>query len=122
MGWVVNATPMSLYPRERSGIHRIGGCLVPRFLLSVHRGYLYILYDTNKHRTSNVLVTLRGVRSTFVAVGSNENYTSRVCVFLALGFQHAMRMRHVIICGLHRSTISLPRFLINGTIFGKKKF
>jgi hypothetical protein len=25
MGWVVNATPLSLYPRERPGTHFIGG-------------------------------------------------------------------------------------------------
>ena len=25
MGWVVNATPRSLYLRERPGTHRIGG-------------------------------------------------------------------------------------------------
>ena len=30
MGWVVNATPRSLYPRERPGTHFIGGCIGPR--------------------------------------------------------------------------------------------
>jgi len=27
------------------------------------------------------------------------------CVFVALDIKHAMRMRHVVICGLSRSTI-----------------
>ena len=30
MGWVVNATPQQLYPRERLGTHYIGGWVGPR--------------------------------------------------------------------------------------------
>ena len=50
---------------------------------------------------------------------SNKYYTTRVrvCVFVALGIQHAMRMCLIIICGLSRFTM-FPHYLINGTIFG----
>jgi hypothetical protein len=41
------------------------------------------------------------------------------CVFVALGTQHAMRLRHIAICDLPRSTILFPHHLINGAIFGK---
>jgi hypothetical protein len=42
-------------------------------------------------------------------------------VSVALGTQHAMRMRHTVICGLPRSTIFFPHYFVNGKIFEKKK-
>jgi len=43
-----------------------------------------------------------------------------VCVCVALGIQHAMRIRRII-CGLPHSTTFFPHYLINGTIFERKK-
>jgi hypothetical protein len=42
-----------------------------------------------------------------------------VCVFVALGIQHAMRMCHIVICGLPDIRI-FPHYLINGAILDKK--
>ena len=45
-----------------------------------------------------------------------------MCVFVALGIWPAMRMRHIVMRGLPRSTVFFHIILfINGTIFKKKK-
>jgi hypothetical protein len=43
------------------------------------------------------------------------------CVFIALGIQHEMRMRHIVICGLSSSTIFFHIISQKGTIFPKKE-
>jgi len=48
-------------------------------------------------------MTLRRVRVAIVIVEKSITYSQNM--FVALGMQHAMRMRHIVICSLPRSAI-----------------
>jgi len=48
-------------------------------------------------------------------------YCVCVCVCVALVMRHATRMRHIVMCGLPRSAGTFPHYLVNDTIFEKKK-
>jgi hypothetical protein len=63
---------------------------------------------------------MRRVRTTTV-VAEKQGVLHNLCVCVALGIQHAIRMRHFVICGLPRSTLFFHNYLINGKIFGGKK-
>ena len=49
------------------------------------------------------------------------NVTHSERMFVALGIQHAMGMRHIAICGLQGLYIICPYYLINGEIVEKKE-
>jgi len=57
-------------------------------------------YKGKQYRQSTYNVTLKRVRETIVAVENQEIITYSECIFVGLGTQHAMHMRHIVICGL----------------------
>jgi hypothetical protein len=52
--------------------------------------------------------------------GKAVSITRSECVFVALGIQHEMRKRHIVIRGLARIYNISPLYFINGTVKGEK--
>jgi len=63
---------------------------------------------------------MRRVPATIVVVGKAISTIYCECVFVALVMQHAIRMRHIAICGLPPLYNTFPHYLIKGTIFEKQ--
>jgi hypothetical protein len=68
-----------------------------------------------KNKTGNVLVTLRRVRATIVAVEKSINITYFECVFVALVIQHAKRMRRILL-----SSVACPNIQYFSTLSHKR--
>jgi hypothetical protein len=78
-----------------------------------------VLHTKNK-RANALWRTIEALSWTHCHSGKAKIITQIECVCVALGIQHAMRLRRIVTCGLHRSIIFFPYYFINGTVFLKK--
>ena len=75
---------------ENENLNKVSKC--------VSHGYEISSLITNKTGTVRINITLRRIRQPLFPWKSNKNCIFRV--FLALGIYSAMRMHHIVICGL----------------------
>jgi len=64
-------------------------------------------------------VRLRRFRSIIILVGKQINITYSESVFVDLGIQDAMPVRHIVFCDFLCCTFFFLRYVINGTILDK---
>jgi hypothetical protein len=97
-----------------SGRHLIDNCIVDVQLLGQTRQAVCI------YRNSEACSCYRCRSGKAVGVTQPVSVCVCVCVFVALGIQHAVRMRPII-GAQPRCTTVFPHYLMNGTIFGRRK-